>query len=98
MQAAEISRVLKPGGVFVGSTFLKVSAPLGQILNNDDLVRPLNAVRHSSLRICKSETRLYAHDPEGEQLNRALLLCFCSLTPCLAGQTTSGGRRQSCVS
>lgn len=44
MQAAEISRVLKPGGIFVGSTFLKVSAPLGQILNNDDLVRPLNAV------------------------------------------------------
>ncbi|BDA49132.1 probable malonyl-[acyl-carrier protein] O-methyltransferase at C-terminar half [Coccomyxa sp. Obi] len=42
--AAEISRVLKPGGVFVGSTFLKVSAPLGQILNNDDLVRPLNAL------------------------------------------------------
>lgn len=42
--AAEISRVLKPGGVFVGSTFLKVSAPLGQILSNDDLVRPLNAL------------------------------------------------------
>jgi SAM-dependent methyltransferase len=46
MQVAEISRVLKPGGVFIGSTFLKASAPLGQLLNNDDLVRPLNMVIH----------------------------------------------------
>ena len=44
MQVAEISRVLKPGGVFVASTFLKASAPLGQLFNNDDLFRPLNAV------------------------------------------------------
>ncbi len=41
---AEISRVLRPGGVFVASTFLKASAPLGQLLQNDDIVRPLNAV------------------------------------------------------
>lgn len=44
LQVAEISRVLRPGGVFVASTFLKASAPLGQLLQNDDIVRPLNAV------------------------------------------------------
>lgn len=38
---AEISRVLKPGGVFVGSTFMVPTAPIGQVLG-DDLVRPLN--------------------------------------------------------
>lgn len=37
---AEISRVLKPGGVFVASTFLSATAPLGQVLG-DDNVRPL---------------------------------------------------------
>lgn len=42
---AEISRVLAPGGVFVASTFLAAAAPLGQLLGNDDLVRPLNQVR-----------------------------------------------------
>lgn len=31
MQMAEISRVLKPGGVFVASTFLKAAAPLGTL-------------------------------------------------------------------
>ena len=36
--------MLRPGGVFVASTFLKASAPLGQLLQNDDIVRPLNAV------------------------------------------------------
>ena len=41
---AEISRVLRPGGVFVASTFLAAAAPLGEILG-DDLVRPLNQVR-----------------------------------------------------
>ena len=44
VQVAEISRVLKPGGMFVASTFLKASAPLGQLFNNDDLFRPLNNV------------------------------------------------------
>ncbi|KAF5826430.1 S-adenosyl-L-methionine-dependent methyltransferase [Dunaliella salina] len=38
---AEISRVLAPGGIFVASTFLVPSAPLGQVLG-DDVVRPLN--------------------------------------------------------
>lgn len=40
---AEISRVLAPGGVFVASTFLTATAPLGQVLG-DDTVRPLNVV------------------------------------------------------
>lgn len=39
---AEISRVLKPGGVFVGSTFLTGSAPLGQLLGDDSLVSRLD--------------------------------------------------------
>lgn len=43
VQLAEISRVLRPGGVFVASTFLKAAAPLGAILG-DDAVRPLNQV------------------------------------------------------
>lgn len=43
LQLAEISRVLRPGGVFVASTFLKAAAPLGAILG-DDAVRPLNQV------------------------------------------------------
>ncbi|CAG9466948.1 unnamed protein product [Pedinophyceae sp. YPF-701] len=37
--AAEISRVLKPGGVFVGSTFLSFTAPIGQIVG-DEAMRP----------------------------------------------------------
>jgi len=41
---AEISRCLRPGGVFVASTFLNGVAPLGQILGNDDLVRPLRGL------------------------------------------------------
>lgn len=41
---AEISRVLRPGGVFVASTFLNFSAPLGQLVGNDELVAPLSQV------------------------------------------------------
>lgn len=40
---AEISRVLKPGGVFVASTFLTVFAPLGEVFG-DATVRPLSQV------------------------------------------------------
>ncbi|KAG1680345.1 hypothetical protein FOA52_015435 [Chlamydomonas sp. UWO 241] len=39
---AEISRVLRPGGVFVASTFLNATAPLGQLIGNDEILRPLN--------------------------------------------------------
>lgn len=39
---AEISRVLAPGGVFVASTFLTLSAPVGQFLGNDALAAPLD--------------------------------------------------------
>lgn len=41
---AEISRVLRPGGLFVASTFLNMTAPLGQLVGNDDLVAPLSQV------------------------------------------------------
>lgn len=41
---AEISRVLRPGGVFVASTFLTPLAPLGELLG-DATVRPLSQVR-----------------------------------------------------
>ena len=41
---AEISRCLSPGGIFVASTFLSATAPLGQALGNDDLVRPLQGL------------------------------------------------------
>ncbi len=40
----EISRVLRPGGVFVASTFLKTFSPLGELFG-DDTVRPLNQVQ-----------------------------------------------------
>ena len=43
LQMVEISRVLKPGGVFVASTFLKTFSPLGEVFG-DDTVRPLNQV------------------------------------------------------
>lgn len=37
---AEISRVLAPGGVFVGTTFMVPSAPLGQMVG-DEVLKPL---------------------------------------------------------
>ena len=40
----EISRVLRPGGIFVASTFLKSFSQLGELLG-DDTVRPLNQVQ-----------------------------------------------------
>ena len=36
--------MLRPGGVLVASTFLKVAAPLGAVFG-DDVVRPLNQVQ-----------------------------------------------------
>ena len=42
-QFAEISRVLRPGGVLVASTILVAAAPLGAVLG-DDVVRPLKQV------------------------------------------------------
>ena len=41
---AEISRVLKPGGIFVGTTFMSPTAPLGQLLGNDEIVQPLKGL------------------------------------------------------
>ncbi|GMH45821.1 hypothetical protein BSKO_13784 [Bryopsis sp. KO-2023] len=40
---AEISRILKPGGVFVASTFMTYTAPLGEIFG-EDTVRPLTRI------------------------------------------------------
>ncbi|KAK9814213.1 hypothetical protein WJX72_002366 [[Myrmecia] bisecta] len=49
---AEISRVLKPGGVFVASTFLNFTAPLGALVG-DNVVRPLNRLEPSTTRAYK---------------------------------------------
>lgn len=38
---AEMSRVLSPGGVFVGTTFLSFVAPLGEFFGSDDVFKPL---------------------------------------------------------
>ena len=45
---AEISRVLKPGGLFVGSTFLEPVAPLGELLGSDRLVQAIASASPSS--------------------------------------------------
>ena len=42
-----MSRVLRPGGVFVASTFLNFSAPLGELVGNDALVAPLSQLEPS---------------------------------------------------
>ena len=44
MQVAEISRVLRPGGVFVASTILNPSSGIGSIVG-DDTIRPIKQVR-----------------------------------------------------
>ena len=41
---SEISRILKPGGTFVGSTFLDATAPLGKLIGNDEVVLPLRSL------------------------------------------------------
>lgn len=38
---AEMSRVLSPGGIFVGTTFLSFVAPLGEFFGSDDVFKPL---------------------------------------------------------
>jgi len=48
-QMAEVARVLRPGGVFVGTTVMKVGAGLGEVLG-DDVVRPLASVRRRPRR------------------------------------------------
>ena len=45
--AAEMSRVLMKGGVFVGTTFLGTVAPLGDLVG-DDLLKPLRAFEPQS--------------------------------------------------
>lgn len=43
LQMAEISRVLRPGGVYVASTFMTIDSPLGQIFG-DENIRPISQV------------------------------------------------------
>ena len=78
MQVAEISRVLKPGGTLVASTFLKASAPLGQLFDNDDLFRPLNAVSNHPWTVFASyfltqDLSLSCGSPHGQILTILLL-------------------------
>ena len=70
LQMVEISRVLRPGGVFVASTFLKTFSPLGELFG-DDTVRPLNQVQPGmqsiafmplSLSVCLSQLTARFHD------------------------------------
>ena len=57
LQVAEISRVLRPGGVFVASTILNPSSGIGSIVG-DDTIRPIKQVsfllglKHMDLRAC----------------------------------------------
>jgi ubiquinone/menaquinone biosynthesis C-methylase UbiE len=44
---AEISRVLRPGGIFVGTTFLSAVSPLGELVG-DDVIRPVRSVLDQS--------------------------------------------------
>lgn len=44
---AEMSRVLSPGGVFVGTTFLSFMAPAGELLGNDSLFKGLRDLEPS---------------------------------------------------
>ena len=44
--------MLRPGGVFVASTFLNFTAPLGELLGSDELVRPLAGVRDETTFFC----------------------------------------------
>ena len=60
LQMVEISRVLKPGGVFVASTFLKTFSPLGEAFG-DDTVRPLNQVQFYSYSKSELLVQLLLH-------------------------------------
>ncbi len=58
-QMAEISRVLRPGGVFVGTTFMGALAPLGEVLG-EDVVRPVARVCVLwMMRMCDVYTHMY---------------------------------------
>ena len=61
LQVSEISRILKPGGVFVASTFLAQKAPFG-----DDLVKPLR----QSLALSTPQRMKYWEPDELEELCR----------------------------
>jgi hypothetical protein len=52
--------VLKPGGIFVGSTFLDGSAPLGQVLGNDSIVAPLKSLEASVMPFSRNQYRWWS--------------------------------------
>ncbi|KAK9784879.1 hypothetical protein WJX73_010017 [Symbiochloris irregularis] len=52
LAVAEISRVLKPGGVFVASTFLNSASLVGSVIG-DDRVRPLMKIENQAMRSYK---------------------------------------------
>lgn len=58
---AEISRVLKPGGIFVASTFLTPFAPLGELVG-DATIRPIS----QALNPFGSNTRTFRYWEEAE--------------------------------
>lgn len=66
---AEISRVLRPGGVFVASTFLNFYAPLGQLIG-DDALRPLKDLEPFSGS--RSATYKFWEEEELKDLCRAV--------------------------
>eukprot|EP00878_Enallax_costatus_P015619 GHUV01016361.1.p1 GENE.GHUV01016361.1~~GHUV01016361.1.p1 ORF type:complete len:367 (+),score=104.38 GHUV01016361.1:734-1834(+) len=88
---AEISRVLRPGGVFVASTFLTPLAPLGELFG-DQTVRPLSQVSSRSERRYRlwEEQELIdlcrAVGLEGYQRDRRFrFILFAASKPALAG-------------
>ncbi|KAG2437293.1 hypothetical protein HXX76_005951 [Chlamydomonas incerta] len=68
---AEISRVLAPGGVFVASTFLTASAPLGQVFG-DDLVRPLSQLDPTNIGGITNSTYKWWEEQELRDLCEAV--------------------------
>jgi len=60
--------VLRPGGVLVASTFLKVAAPLGAVFG-DDIVRPLNQVQSPPVAVNRvAVSRFVSSELRGEVL------------------------------
>ena len=82
LQMVEISRVLKPGGIFVASTFLKTFSALGEVFG-DETIRPLNQV--TSLTLHKYAMHITAAVNGLEQMSCSggrLLIIICLQSLC----------------